>query len=677
VLVPCRPLLHRAPIVGLFLLAVLLLGPLGVAQADDGSAHEDSPDAPVRMILATSGLSWDDVDARTTPHLECLARTSGLGAMNTTSTTVVSMKEQGMETLHTGYRGLAADAPRTAGIPNPPTDHLADLPHGSATVDARSDVGADVTHAVHEVATGEDPSLLVVDLGAVDDPDTDPAALDERVGEVLEAAGTDADTCTDAGSSLPRTLVLSVAATDPPDPQAEDSERSVASRSAGLQVAMDTAFPGQALVSGSTHQNGLVVLTDVLPTVLDSYGQAASSTLPGQPFSGDDVHGASGTSRQLVQDRSDAARLVDDATLPALGSWLALGVVGLVLLLVRPWARRPRVHGLARALLTVTPLAMPVGLVASAVPWWRASHPTLALIGFVWAGCLVLSAVVLAGPWRRWSHGPTGMSAALVAGLILLECALGSPFQTGSPLGAQPISGGRFYGLSNHLFGMVLAGTMVALACLFTILRRPRSRVLWTIGVGLAVAGVCVAPQMGADFGSMLVSVPTFGLLALLVSGIRTRVWHVLALLAGGVVAVLGVSSLDWLRPPAERSHLGRFIDELLSGNLITVVVRKLAQNVHMVMDFPALGLVMLLALAASIAVIVPARLHWRALAALEDRHPTIRRTMIMLVAGMWLGYAVNDTGPVLVAATLGLAIPWVAAMIAGTVGEREGARTR
>jgi hypothetical protein len=342
VLVPCRPLLYRAPIVGLFLLAVLLLGPLGAAQADDGSAHEDSPDAPVRMILATSGLSWDDVDARTTPHLECLARTSGLGAMNTTSTTVVSMKEQGMETLHTGYRGLAADAPRTAGIPNPPTDHLADLPHGSATVDARSDVGADVTHAVHEVATGEDPSLLVVDLGAVDDPDTDPATLDERVGEVLEAAGTDADTCTDAGSSLPRTLVLSVAATDPPDPQAEDSERSVASRSAGLQVAMDTAFPGQALVSGSTHQNGLVVLTDVLPTVLDSYGQAASSTLPGQPFSGDDVHGASGTPRQLVQDRSDAARLVDDATLPALGSWLALGVVGLVLLLVRPWARRPR-----------------------------------------------------------------------------------------------------------------------------------------------------------------------------------------------------------------------------------------------------------------------------------------------------------------------------------------------
>src|SRR5699024_11687705 len=78
--------------------------------------------------------------------------------------------------------------------------------------------------------------------------------------------------------------------------------------------------------------------------------------------------------------------------------------------------------------------------------------------------------------------------------------------------------------------------------------------------------------SIGADFGSMLATIPTFGLLALLVSGIRPRPWHVLVLGAGGAAAVLAVSFLDWLRPAEDRTHLGRFIDELLSGELISVV---------------------------------------------------------------------------------------------------------
>src|SRR5690625_7170855 len=76
---------------------------------------------------------------------------------------------------------------------------------------------------------------------------------------------------------------------------------------------------------------------------------------------------------------------------------------------------------------------------------------------------------------------------------------------------------------------------------------------------------------MGADFGSMLAVVLAFGLLSLLVSGVRLRLWHLLVLGLGGALAVLAVSFLDWLRPPEDRTHLGRFIDELLSGELLGV----------------------------------------------------------------------------------------------------------
>ncbi|WP_227487949.1 hypothetical protein [Brachybacterium subflavum] len=662
-----RPVVLAA-LCALLAMAALLLGPTGAARADAGGTAE-STEAPVRLVLVTSGLTWEDVSAKKTPHLQCLAESSGVGAMNTTSTTVVSTTRQGEETLRTGFRGLAATAPASAGVPNPPTDQLARIPGGTTEVDASEDVPVDrISAALGGDAAGDGGvGVLLVDLGSAASSDSaatsdsasasDLAALDERAGQVLDAAGG----CEAGSAQLPRTLMVSVAATDPADPAAVETQGSIASRTAGLQVAMDTGHPGQALTSGSTHQNGLVVLTDVLPTVLESHGVEPTLTLPGQSFEGADTPVGP---PQLAMDRSLAARLVDGASPPAFFSWLSFGVVGLVLMLVAPLRRRDRVRHLARSLLSIAPLCFPVALMSTLVPWWRSDHPSLALTGVVWAGSAVLSVLVLAGPWRRSRFGPPGVAFALVAGLILLESALGSPWQTGSPLGANAISGARFYGLSNHLFGMVLAGTLAALGCLFTRLRTPRARVIATVATGIVVSAACVAPSMGADFGSMLVCVPTFGLLALLVSRIPLRWWHVLGLYAAGAVAVVGVSVLDWLRPPASRSHLGRFIDDVLAGGLTTVIARKLGQNLQMLVDYPGLALVVLLALLASVAILMPRHLRWAALARLDREHPSSRAVRIALVAGGWLGYAVNDTGPVLIAAVLGLGILAFAAVL-------------
>ncbi|MDS1381530.1 hypothetical protein RJP68_23995, partial [Escherichia coli] len=98
-------------------------------------------------------------------------------------------------------------------------------------------------------ALGAEDGIVLVDLGGLPDrADGDRAdaltALDARAGEVIDAAGgCDAD-------SLPRTLTLSVAAIDPADPDASERTGAMASRSAGLQVAMDSALPGRALTSG-------------------------------------------------------------------------------------------------------------------------------------------------------------------------------------------------------------------------------------------------------------------------------------------------------------------------------------------------------------------------------------------------------------------------------------------
>ena len=74
------------------------------------------------------------------------------------------------------------------------------------------------------------------------------------------------------------------------------------------------------------------MMTDVVATILASYDVTADGLIPGQPFRGTDHDDP----QLLALDRSQAAAIVDSATVPALGSWLALGVIGLVICLVRP-----------------------------------------------------------------------------------------------------------------------------------------------------------------------------------------------------------------------------------------------------------------------------------------------------------------------------------------------------
>ena len=134
-------------------------------------------------------------------------------------------------------------------------------------------------------------------------------------------------------------------------------------------------------------------------------------------------------------------------------------------------------------------------------------------------------------------------------------------------------------------------------------------------------------------------------------------------------MAVLGVSFLDWLRPPEDRTHLGRFIDELLSGELVAVVIRKLAQNVAMVTGYWQLGVLMLVAVVLSVVILMPRKLGLQRLTRLDEEHPASYPVRVVLVIGAWLGYAVNDTGPVLVTAMLAVWVTQLPAVLPDPFG--------
>jgi hypothetical protein len=646
---------------GLSLLVSVLLAALAPASARaEGTADHSAQgpsDRPVELVLATAGLNWEDITDQT-PNLQCLAERSGTAAMSISSMTPMTpTKRQGMETLTSGYLGLAAQSGRASSAPQPARDLLASTADGPEVVDLGS---------LPARGKGEEPQDPSSTRGR------ELARLDERVGEQLRSEGG----C--ASSTLGRVLLVSVAPYDPADPEAVEDGRIPAPGPDRLQVVMDSGFASGSLTSGSTHQDGVVLLTDIVPTVLASLGETAPPGLPGQVLEGaparagagddadaEDADVARGTEGiRLATDRSTANLLVDGASVVALGTWLLLPALGLLVLLVTPLARRPRLARAARAAAVCLPLGPAAGMLAGVAPWWRADHPALALTGIVWGIGLVLSAIALLGPWRRVRYGPAGVAAALLVLVLLAESATGSHLQLGSPLGAQAIRGGRFYGLSNHLSGLVLAGTMIALLALCCRLPRARSRVLATVVGGLVVMALSAAPTIGADFGSVLALVPAVGLLALLLSGMRVRLWHLLAIAGAAVVIVGGISALDWMRPPEQRTHLGRFVDQVLSGELLGIVGSKLQQNIDQVTTFWPLLLMLVVAAVLWVCSLMPERTRMRRLAAFDAEHPASRPVRIALGTGAWIGYATNDTGAMMLLAAFAVSLALITAML-------------
>src|SRR5690625_4081406 len=77
---------------------------------------------------------------------------------------------------------------------------------------------------------------------------------------------------------------------------------------------------------------------------------------------------------------------------------------------------------------------------------------------------------------------------------------------------------------------------------------------------------------------------------------IRVSIVRLVLIGTASLAIIVGVAGLDYLRPPAERSHFGNFFGQMLDGQLIDVVSRKLESNLRIIVINPALAIVVPLA---------------------------------------------------------------------------------
>jgi hypothetical protein len=543
-----------------------------------------------------------------------------------------------------------ADAPGVPGLPGLEVNR----PVAMALSDRRASVGAGV---VDRSLLVDDPAapfgvradpqavvaavrraLAAAEVVAVDPGDLDRADAYRRLvlDRAAEAARRRALVGTDAilgavRRVLPPGTLLMVVAVSPPSREWHLTPLVVAG----------PGVPHGYVVSPGVRRLGVVTLTDVAPTVLSALGARVPDGMIGAAFRYRPGVADLGYLRRLDRD----ANFREGIYFPvAVGYIVIQGVLYTIAMLAlgRGYART-RVESFLR-FAVVAVAAFPLATFAfRAIPEVARLGP--AAVGVLVAVDLALAAVATRA--RRHPLSPLAWVAWATVGLIVADLTFGARLQYSSLLGYSLHTAARFFGLGNTAFAVLAASALIA-ACIHVEYGPRRRDALVTATCLLGVVALADgAPSLGNDVGGILTLVPVFGLTVWSLWGRRVS-WRSVALVAGAlVVALAGVAAVELARPPADRTHLGRFLADLLAGNgeAATTIARKAATNARVLGASIWTWMVPIAAVFALFLLVFMGRA-----AELLPRGSARRTGVVAAIAAGLVGFAVNDSGVVVTA---------------------------
>lgn len=407
-------------------------------------------------------------------------------------------------------------------------------------------------------------------------------------------------------------------------------------RSLQVIYRLGTTQPGW-LTSASTRREGIVTLTDLTRTLID-FSPARPGVVPlavdGSPFAVD---------RSALTVDAVAAKLASVAALsdaiPI--AYLGLGVMGALLVLVSAALARTQRRLEPLKVIVLCGAALPTAmLLTGSVPWSQSRTPEAAVCLTVLGWWLFTIGAVLA--LRRFARIDVPIAAAAVAvAAFTVDAALGGPMQPGSLLNSRPIFGLRWYGFGNNTFAAYAANALLLAGYAAHRLRVAGQRRLALVAVAVIGFGVVICegwPSMGSDFGGVIALTPPVLWLILMLSGVRMSLVRLLAVGASALVAIGGISLLDWRRGPDRRSHLGNFVQRVIDGDAVDVVSRKAVASAETIFSVPGL-------VAVIFGVVVWVFAFRRVAPMLAPDFSTVRFTLLAIMATGVLGTVLNDAG--------------------------------
>jgi hypothetical protein len=676
---PCRSR-SRAPrpLRALLLLLGIAAGPaLAVGPAAAAPLPRLSDPAPRVLVLAVPDLRWSDLSADRTPAMWRLLAEGSAGVLSVKSAYQLAGCADGLLTLGAGDRA-AAEAesaepmPCTGGRP----DQYAAVDRRIRTTSGLGALGAALrAHGLRTAALGGGATLGLpgADVAAplsAGLPGTGGADLVLAVDdEVYEAAAAQRAAAVQAADvrvgalvdPLPAgSTVLLVGSSDRPSPPGSTGPR----EDAHLHVALarGPAFPPGYLSSPSTQRAPYIELIDLAPTVLELVGAPVPSEMVGRPWHAADGP-ASATARAAALRDLDVKAVQGARWRPPFMWSLALVSLLVVVLALAVADRDPRSKARRVTVLgCYLVAALPLGSwLVQVVPWWRWNILVLPVLLLAIAG--VTGAVAIAAGRRVASRGLLVVVSASAL-LLVADLLTHSRLQTSALLGDSPITAGRFFGAGNTAFGVLAASALlgVALGCAGPADRRRRSVLLRAGLAGLLLFGVALvdaAPTLGADLGGALALMPSALVVVLLLARVRLSVRRGLAALAVGAVPVVLVALWDYHRPPDRRTHIGRFVAQVMDGSAGSVVSRKLAANLGQLVSSPFLPLVIGTVVVVAVALLRHRPRLDRALRATPGLGPALVGVTLCAV----LGGLLNDSGVTVTGIMLSVALPTVTAL--------------
>jgi hypothetical protein len=394
--------------------------------------------------------------------------------------------------------------------------------------------------------------------------------------------------------------------------------------------------PGGALTSSSTRRRGLVVVTDVAPTVLRALGRPVPGAMEGRAL-------------EVLPRR-------DPAALAALGT--RLEELGPRRYAVLPWA-------LGGALALVAALGGLRGragarrgarIVALGACWapglcllTAALRPSLPVeVAVLVLGSLGLG--VLGDRLVPWPRGPA-LPAAVVLVAHAVDLARGSPLVAESLLGVNPLYGARFYGVGNQLEATFAVLLLVGVGAALGRAGAARARAAFALATTLG-AVVVGWGRLGADVGGVitLAAGGTAAIGALLTG--RARPVAAAGVVLAPLVAVGALALLDSVT--GGDAHLVRSVLRAEGpGALWDVALRRVGGSLGGLAS-PATALATALALGA----LVTAALRREALARPLRGLLGLRAGFVGAWVATLAGALANDSGPtMLVIGTAALAL--------------------
>ena len=609
-------------------------------------------------MVGIAGLRWHDVSERTTPALWRLTGQGSVASLVTRTTTATTCPETGWLTISAGQRATGDCLPPPEGTDPLKPGSWAAIKKANQKTSYAAQVGllGDAVHSAGGCTTAVGPGAAygaADGLGRVDHYFPKIEALGPADWSSCELTTVSAENDADIGKILAavpagtRVIVAGISDTG--------------SR-AHIHAVLDTARPGGYLKASSTRRTGLVTLTDLTATVLRELGRNQPLKAVGSAWRPEASSAAPATKVETLDDQDVTAQTIADVDTP-----LILGLFAIELLLYGLYGlygyglAARKINRVAALAVAAVPAAT---YLAQLIPWWRVSPQALGLVGSVLGCAAAITVLSLAGPWRRTVTGPSLVVAGVSALVLGLDALTGSHLQLNAVLGYRVPVGGRFYGFGNIAFAVFATGALLSAGWLAERpLRAGRTALAVTVAtvIGLAAVALDGSPAWGADFGGVPAIVVGTAVLAAMLAGRRLSVFRLGVFCLAGLAVVLAFAFADSLRPVPQQTHLGKFWEQLQSGEAFGIIARKLGAMLASLAYWPY-TLITVAALCTLWFVLVRRGLLARVYAWSPATRPALAATLTMVA----LSTVMNDSGVEIPALAFTLLVPLLLAAAEG-----------